>query len=96
MQGKAHSLLREARVCERGAFADPPTVTRYRIRFVSHSKNNEKRCIRKLRGTIIFLCETDLREFSEVLDGSDHLAGVAVFVVVPGNDLYLDRCRRRA
>jgi len=31
----------------------------------------------------------NLVEFSEVLDGSYHLAGIGVFVVIPGNNLYL-------
>lgn len=31
----------------------------------------------------------ELAQFGEVLDGADHLAGVGVFVVVPGNDLNL-------
>ena len=30
-----------------------------------------------------------LLQFGEVLDGADHLAGVAVLIVVPGNDLHL-------
>ena len=30
-----------------------------------------------------------LLQFGEVLDGADHLAGVAVLVVVPGHDLHL-------
>ena len=30
-----------------------------------------------------------LLQFREVLDGADHLAGVAVLVVVPGHDLHL-------
>ena len=28
-------------------------------------------------------------QFREVLDGADHLAGVAVLIVVPGHDLHL-------
>ena len=31
----------------------------------------------------------ELVQLSEVLDGANHLAGVGVFVVVPGHDLHL-------
>ena len=33
----------------------------------------------------------ELFQFREVLDRTNHLAGVAVFVVVPSNDLYMSR-----
>ena len=32
---------------------------------------------------------TELLQLREVLDGADHLAGVAVLVVIPGHDLHL-------
>ena len=32
---------------------------------------------------------TGLFELGEVLDGADHLAGVAVLVVIPSNNLHL-------
>ena len=35
------------------------------------------------------MCLTDLLEFGEVLDGTDHLGSVGVLVVVPGDDLNL-------
>ena len=38
---------------------------------------------------------TELQQLSEVLDGADHLAGVGVLVVVPGNDLNLSHAVAR-
>jgi len=35
------------------------------------------------------LCILNLLKFCQVLDGANHLAGVAVLVVVPANNLYL-------
>ena len=37
---------------------------------------------------VFFVFRLFVEKFREVFDGADHLAGVAVFVVVPGNDLY--------
>ena len=40
-------------------------------------------------GAVLHISLFKLCEFCEVLDGSNHLAGVGVFVIVPCNNLYL-------
>ena len=44
---------------------------------------------RRCRWQRLFGFVVELAQLGEVLDGADHLAGVGVLVVVPGNDLNL-------
>ena len=51
--------------------------------------------------TIVYAGETTslhlrLTQLGEILDGANHLAGVAVLVVIPGHNLHLIECRRRS
>ena len=56
------------------SFSSPGTLSIYNTTADTASFNNALRLF--------------VEKFREVFDGADHLAGVAVFVVVPGNDLY--------